>query len=259
MSEKEDRYLHRLKGCRVPAHLAIIPDGNRRWAVESGAPPVSGHRQGFEVAKSLSRFCRKIGIHTVTVWAFSTENWRRSPEEVVALMALFEEWLNDLLPEAIEEEVRVIHLGRKDGVPASLQEAAAAAGFPRGLEQGLLDALVEIEDKTVSFTRNVINLAINYGGADEIQRAVERMIASPRIPALGETRIEDYLDTAGQPFPNPDLVWRTSGEQRFSGFMPLQAAYAEFIFTQKHFPNLTEHDVVDAVVEYSSRARRFGG
>ncbi|MCA1841032.1 MAG: di-trans,poly-cis-decaprenylcistransferase [Actinobacteria bacterium] len=263
----------------IPHHLAVIPDGNRRWAEERGETVMDGHRKGFEVAKKLSRFCRQIGIHTITVWAFSTENWKRSADQVAALMALYEEWLSDLLPEAIEEEVRVVHLGRLEGVPAGAEPTAAAAGFPDGLPASLKVAIEQIEAKTEAFTRNVINLAINYGGADEMQRAIEKMSrASGADPAAFTTRagladtggpadtggiarldVSDFLDTAGQPYPNPDIVWRTSGEMRSSGFLPLQSAYAEMVFTPKYFPSLTEEDVVETVLEYSARIRRFGG
>ena len=106
--------LQRLEGARIPAHLAVIPDGNRRWAWERGVPTIEGHRQGFEVARRLARFCRRAGVHTVTMWAFSTENWKRSPEEIAALFALYESWILDLLPEAVEEEVQVLHIGRRD-------------------------------------------------------------------------------------------------------------------------------------------------
>lgn len=251
----------RLRDARIPTHLAVIPDGNRRWASANGLQDVDGHRQGFEVAKKLSKFCREIGIHTVTLWAFSTENWRRSHVEVAALMKLYEQWLHDLLPEAVEEEVRVIHLGRRKGVPAESLDAARQAGFPGGLPVSLIRAIEEIEDKTASFHRNVINLAINYGGADELNRAVTRMseLASRRHRPIEDFAIEDFLDTAGQPHPNPDLVWRTSGEYRSSGFMPLQSAYSEMVFTSKFFPDLSEDDVFDAVLEYSARIRRFGG
>lgn len=248
----------RLAGARIPDHLAIIPDGNRRWADQHGESHAQGHRAGFEVAKTLSRFCRRIGIHTVTVWAFSTENWRRSPAQVSLLMSLFEEWIHDLTKEAVEEEVRVVHLGRKVGVSPVSAADAAAAGFPNGLPDSLRTVIEELETKTVSFDRNVINLAINYGGADEAARAVRRMIESVTLEAGDAPEIDDFLDTAGQPHPNPDLIWRTGDEQRLSGFLPLQSAYAEILFTSKFFPELTEEDVIDAVLEYSARMRRFG-
>lgn len=221
---------------------------------------MDGHRAGFEVAKTMSRFCRKIGIHTVTIWAFSTENWRRPADQVSALMALYAEWLTDLLPEAIEQEVRVIHLGRLVGVPDEAKSAASAAGHPGGLPESLRIALKEIEAKTAGFNRNVINLAINYGGADEVQRAASRLISLAQATGQDpiEMDIQQFLDTGSQPHPNPDIVWRTSGEYRSSGFLPLQSAYAEMIFTPKYFPELTQDDIVEAVLEYSARIRRFG-
>src|SRR5437773_7898597 len=106
----------RLAGATIPLHLAVIPDGNRRWAMQNRVPAIEGHRSGFEIARQLARFCRDIGIHTVTLWAFSTENWRRSPPEVAGLMALYTSWLTDLIDEAVEEGVRIVHLGRFDGL-----------------------------------------------------------------------------------------------------------------------------------------------
>jgi undecaprenyl diphosphate synthase len=221
---------------------------------------VEGHRAGFEVARRLARFCRRVGIHTTTVWAFSTENWRRSRGEIGGLFALYEEWIYSLLPEAADEEVRIVHIGRRDGLPAGMGEVAARAGFPGGLPRSLLDAIDTIEARTASLGRNLINLAINYGGADEIQRSLARLIEHARTTGADASALDihDFLDTAGQPHPNPDMLWRTSGEYRSSGFLPLQSAYAELIFTSKCCPELTEDDLIDALLEYSLRARRFG-
>jgi len=251
----------RLGDARIPAHLAVIPDGNRRWALEHGLSPVEGHRRGFEVARRLARFCRRIGIHTVTLWAFSTENWKRSPEEVAALFALYESWILDLIDEAVEEEVRVLHIGRRQGAPLGMEAAAVRAGFPDGLPDSLLAALDHILAETCGFDRNVITLALNYGGADELQRAVGRLLDQARATGADPAALllGDFLDTTGQLHPNPDLVWRTSGEYRSSGFLPLQSAYAELVFTPKYCPDVDEDDVVDAVLEYSARVRRFGG
>jgi undecaprenyl diphosphate synthase len=251
----------RLGDARIPRHLAVIPDGNRRWAWEHGVSSVEGHRRGFEVARRLARFCRRIGIHTVTLWAFSTENWKRSPEEVAALFALYESWILDLLGEAVEEEVRVLHIGRRDGPPVGMEDEARRAGFPVGLPPALLAAIDKIVEATAGFDRNVIGLALNYGGADELQRAVGRLLDHARATGADPATLllGDFLDTAGQPHPNPDIVWRTSGEYRSSGFLPLQAAYAELVFTPKYCPDIDEDDVVDAVLEYSARVRRFGG
>lgn len=222
---------------------------------------MEGHRKGFEVAKRLSKFCREIGIHTITIWAFSTENWRRSAEQVSGLMALYEDWLNDLLPEAVEEQVRVIHLGRAEGLPVGAEQSASNAGFPKGLPSSLRSALHDIQAKTSSFDKNVINLAINYGGSDEIKRGIARMIEHAKAAAMdpADLSLERFLDTADQPHPNPDIVWRTSGEYRSSGFLPLQSAYSEMIFSPSYFPDLSESDVIDVVEEYSARMRRFGG
>jgi undecaprenyl diphosphate synthase len=253
--------LQRLDGARIPAHLAVIPDGNRRWAWERGVPTIEGHRKGFDVARNLARFCRRAGIHTVTMWAFSTENWKRSPEEVAALFALYESWILDLLPEAVEERVRVLHIGRRDGPPHGMEEVAAQAGYPEGMPPSLLAAIDKIQDETAGFDANIISLAINYGGADELQRALVRLLARARDEATDPAGLDlrDFLDTTGQPHPNPDLVWRTSGEYRSSGFLPLQAAYAELVFTTKYCPDIDESDVVEAILEYSARVRRFGG
>lgn len=251
----------RLAGARIPVHLAVIPDGNRRWAADKGLTVMEGHRKGFEVAKRLSRFCREIGIHTITIWAFSTENWRRSAAQVAGLMTLYEDWLNELLPEAVEEQVRVVHLGRIEGLPAGAEESAADAGFPEGLPSSLRTALHDIQIKTSSYENNVINLAINYGGADEMQRALGRLVAHATQTGAdpASLSLDRFLDTSDQPHPNPDIVWRTSGEYRSSGFLPLQSAYSEMIFSSKYFPDLSESDVVDIVEEYSARMRRFGG
>ena len=251
----------RLAGAQIPAHLAVIPDGNRRWAYQHGLSPVEGHRRGFEAARRLARFCRRVGIHTVTMWAFSTENWKRSPQEVAALFQLYEAWILDLLPEAVEEEVQVVHIGRRVGPPVGMADEAARAGFPGGLPDSLLAAIDKIQDATARFERNVISLAINYGGADELHRALERLLARARGTGVDPAGLDlrDFLDTTGQRYPNPDLVWRTSGEYRSSGFLPLQAAYAELVFTTKYCPEVEENDVVDAILEYSARVRRFGG
>ena len=226
----------------LPNHIAIIPDGNRRWAKTRALPTLEGHRRGFEAARKIVRHAREAGIHTLTLWAFSTENWTRTKEEVSYLMKLYAQMTDKFLDEAVKDEVRVVHLGRKDRIP-----------------EFLLKRIKDGEEKTKKFTRNILNIALDYGGRDEIIRAIKKIPSSKfKIQNLGEQSFEKYLDTAGQPYPNPDIIIRTSGEMRTSGLMIWQAAYAEFYFLQKHFPDLIEKDIDNALEEFAKRQRRFG-
>ncbi len=223
-------------------HLAIIPDGNRRWAKGQGLPTFEGHRQGFETARKLVKYARTVGIHTLTLWAFSTENWERTKEEVGYLMRLYAEMTDKFLDEALKDEVRVVHLGRKDRIP----------GY-------LLEKVEKAEEQTKDFTQNILNVALDYGGRDEILRAIKK-INDERLTMneLTEQKFENFLDTAGQPYPNPDLIIRTSGEQRISGFLTWQTAYSELLFINKHFPNMETSDIDHAIEEFTRRQRRFG-
>ncbi len=226
----------------IPNHIAIIPDGNRRWARERGLPTFEGHRRGFEAAQKIVKHARKAGIHTLTLWAFSSENWTRTKEEVGYLMRLYTRMTDKFLKEAVEDEVRIIHLGRKDRIP----------GF-------LLKKVENAQAQTKKFDRNILNIALDYGGRDEILRAVSKIYdVGSKIDEFNEKKIEMFLDTAGQPYPNPDLIIRTSGEMRTSGLMIWQAAYAELYFLKKHFPELTEQDIDEALAEFAKRQRRFG-
>lgn len=216
-------------------HIAIIPDGNRRWAKENGLPSLEGHRRGFDVAVKIGRHVRSLGINTLALWAFSTENWNRASKEISYLMKLYKVFVEKNLKEALKEKIRIIHLGRKDRIP-----------------KDLLSKIKNSEEKTKHFNRYVLNIALDYGGRDEVIRAIKK------VQSLSEDNFNDFLDTHDQPYPNPDLIIRTSGEQRTSGFMIWQAAYAEYVFLDKHFPDLTEKDIDLAVEEYSRRQRRFG-
>ncbi|KKR24737.1 MAG: Isoprenyl transferase [Candidatus Levybacteria bacterium GW2011_GWB1_39_7] len=226
----------------IPNHLAIIPDGNRRWAKEKNLPTFDGHRKGFDAAVEITRYARKLGIHTFTLWAFSTENWKRTKEEVGYLMRLYAEMIDRYLKEAIEDEVRIIHLGRADRVP-----------------DYLLKKIRNAEEKTKEFQRNILNLAFDYGGRDEILRAIKAADESDfNFNELNEENFANFLDTAGQPHPSPDLIIRTSGELRTSGLLMWQGAYSELIFLNKYFPDIKTEDIDLAVEEYSRRQRRFG-
>lgn len=223
----------------VPHHVAIIPDGNRRWARERGLPAFEGHRRGFEITPKLVRAARELGIHTLTIWAFSTENWNRSETEVKYLMKMYEWFIGKHLAEAKKEGARIYHLGRKDRIPKRLAEKMARA-----------------EGETADNDKYVLNIALDYGGHDEILRAIGRMNGEKK---LTEDKFAEYLDTRGQPHPDPDLIIRTSGEQRTSGLFSWQAAYAEFYFEPDHFPDFSPKKLREAIIDYAQRGRRFGG
>ena len=240
-------------GTRVPNHLAIIPDGNRRWAREKGLPTLEGHSRGFKVGIKIARTCRNFGIHTLTFWAFSTENWKRTKKEVFYLMKLYHQFLDEYLREAKKDEVRIIHLGRKDRIG-----------------KNLLEKIKKAEEETKNNQKHIFNLALDYGGHDEIIRAIEKWRSNSKTPCLPAGRaklqnskltkeeFEKYLDTAGQPYPCPDLMIRASGELRTSGFLLWQSAYTEFYFEKDYFPDFTPKHIKKAVLSYSDRQRRFG-
>ncbi len=235
------------QGTKVPHHLLIFPDGNRRWARERGLPSLEGHRRGFKAAYPLAKACRDFGIHTVTIWAFSTENWKRSKEEVNHLMNLYRQFIDRHFEEALKEEVKVIHLGRKDRLPKSLMERIG-----------------EVEEKTKNFEKHILNIALDYGGRNELLRAIKKLLddyknKKIKSSGLSEELFAQYLDTASQPYPDPDFIIRTSGEHRTSGIFPWQAVYAELYFEKDHFPDFTPEKLKKAIIEYSRRERRFGG
>ncbi len=231
----------------VLSHVAIIPDGNRRWARKKGLPAFAGHRRGFETLVKISREARKIGIKILTIWGFSTENWQRTKKEVDYLMKLYSRMIDQLLPEAKQDGIKIIHLGRKDRLPLFLQQKIAAA-----------------EKETRTNQHYVLNIALDYGGRDEICRAIKswrakhlRGVHSATSEVnLTEQSFSRFLDTAGQP--DPDLIIRTSGEKRLSGFMLWQAAYSELYFTDLFMPDFGPQEFRKAIEDYSQRQRRFG-
>ncbi len=228
----------------LPKHVAIIPDGNRRWAVKRGLPTLIGHKKGFDAATKVIRHLRKKGIHTTTLWGFSTENWDRSKIEIDYLMKIYEQAVGTHLKEALKEEVRLVHLGRKDRLPVSLVEKIENA-----------------EEKTKHFEKYVLNIAIDYGGQDEIVRGIKDLLAdNPNPEDVTIDSFKEHLDTKGQPHPYPDIVVRTGGEMRLSGFLSWQIAYAELFFIEKPLPDLTPEDMDIIIDEYmTGRERRFGG
>lgn len=224
----------------LPRHIVLIPDGNRRWAKEHGLPTEMGHRKGFDNVLAISKAAQKWGINYFTIWAFSTENWKRSAFEVKYLMKLYKQMIKKLLKEFIKEGIKFTHLGRKDRVP-----------------KFLLKTLEEAEEKTKDNKNFVVNVALDYGGRDEIVRAVKKIISLGKDPSdISEEEFSKYLDTNGQP--EPDLIIRTSGEKRLSGILPWQSTYSELYFEPHHLPDFTVEDLKKAILDYSSRQRRFG-
>lgn len=243
---------------KIPRHIALIPDGNRRWAKANGLPAFEGHRRGFARVVPLVRATRDFGIHTLTLWAFSTENWNRSPEEITYLMKLYESLIDENLAEAKKEGARIYHLGRKERIPESLAKKIRQA-----------------EEETKDNKKYVLNVALDYGGQDEILRATEKIAAAVSKGKITTEKLHQidrggahdqpyyfyrfFLDTGDQPYPYPDLIIRTSGEQRLSGLMSWQSAYAELYFERNHFPDFTPEKLRTAILDYSQRERRFGG
>ena len=221
-----------------PLHLAIIPDGNRRWAKAQGLLAWKGHERAMENFRTLTDWCRTDPrISVLTIWGFSTENWKRSEDEVAKLMELFEQYLQNERTEFVKKGTRFVHSGRRDRIPETLR------------------ALIEqTEEETKGQTAFTMHLALDYGGKDEVVRAVKKV---PSTEDLSEEVVRTHLDHPE--LPDIDCIIRTSGEQRMSNFFFWQAVYAEWVFLTKHFPALMPEDLDAALREYAHRVRRFGG
>ncbi len=232
-------------GMKVPSHVAIIMDGNGRWAKKRGRPRSFGHAQGCTVVEQTVRDAADLGIDYLTVYAFSTENWKRSEEEVSALMRLFRIYIKKLLKVALEKNVKVVMIGERSRFAPDL-----------------IAGLNELEEKTRDNTRMTFVIAINYGSRDEIRRAMTRMAEDVKRglvqpEAVSEELISSYLDTAG--LPDPDLLIRTSGELRLSNFLLWQLAYTELYVTDVLWPDFNKDELIRAIRAYNGRERRFGG
>ena len=226
-----------------PRHVAIIMDGNGRWAVNKGWPRLVGHRRGAERVKQIVRACPDMGVNWLTLYAFSTENWKRTAEEVLGLMRIFARYIEREADGLAAEGVRMRFIGGRERLDPRLQRLMAG-----------------IEARTACNNRLNLTVAINYGGRDEIARAAARMaerIARGEIQAPTEADFAACLDTAGQP--DPDLVIRTSGETRTSNFLPYQAAYSEYEFTPTLWPDFTPDHLAAILDRFGLRDRRFGG
>ena len=228
----------------MPRHIAIIMDGNRRWAKAQGKPASFGHKAGAKTLEKIVRYANKIGLEYITVYAFSTENWKRTEEEVKALMALLQSYLDDYSKRADSENIRVKILG----------DITA-------LSQGMQKSIINCMERTKNNTGVTFNIALNYGGRDEIVKSVQNIVkeiqnGNIKIEDINEELISNNLYTKGQP--DPDLLIRTSGEMRLSNFLPWQLVYSEFLFIEKNWPDFTEEDLDNAIVEYEKRTRKFG-
>jgi undecaprenyl diphosphate synthase len=226
-------------------HVAIIMDGNGRWATQRGWPRLMGHRKGVERVRDVVENCPDLGVRYLTLYAFSTENWKRSTEEVLGLMRLFERYIRRETHALREKGVRVRFIGDR-----------------RPLEPRLQRLMAGIESETAPNDRLHLTIAINYGGRNEITRAMREIagrVARGELPAsaIDETTIAGALDTAA--LPDPDLVIRTSGECRVSNYLPWQAAYSEYHFTPTLWPDFTAECLAEVLSDFASRDRRFGG
>jgi len=228
-------------GSKIPTHVAIIMDGNGRWALSRGLPRLVGHRAGTENLRRIIRACVEFGVKYLTIYAFSTENWGRPREEIDGLMHILEDVIDKELAELHQEGVQLRHIGRLERLDPRIQEK-------------VLDAI----ELTKNNQRLILNVAFNYGGRDEIIYAIRKMIKDGIKPeAVDEAMVNRYLFTAGTP--DPDLIIRTSGELRISNFLIWQAAYSEWYVTPTYWPDFNKEEFRTVLDAYAQRDRRFGG
>ena len=228
----------------MPKHIAIIMDGNRRWARTQGKTASFGHKAGAKTLEKIVRYANKIGLEYITVYAFSTENWKRAEDEVKALMLLLQNYLDEYSKRADTENIRVKILG-----DISV------------LSEGMQKSIKKCMERTKDNTGVTFNIALNYGGRDEIVKAIKQIskqVKEGKITEedITEQMVSDNLYTKGEP--DPDLLIRTSGEIRLSNFLPWQLVYSEFLFIDKNWPDFEEKDLDEAIIEYQKRTRKFG-
>ena len=229
----------------MPQHIAIIMDGNRRWAKEKGMDTKLGHKAGAETLEKIASFANEIGLKYLTVYAFSTENWKRTKEEIGALMLLLQNYLDKFLNRETLRNIKIKVLGNIEG-----------------LDKGLRDSINKIVEKSKNNTGLTLNIAFNYGGRDEIVRAVKNISGMVKenkinIEEIDENLISNNLYTESEP--DPDLLIRPGGELRISNFLLWQLAYTEFLFIDKYWPDFTEEDLLNAIQTFEKRNRKFGG
>lgn len=240
----------------IPQHIALIMDGNGRWAKAQGKPRTFGHKRGSETLEQICKDAYDLGIKYITVYAFSTENWKRSTEEVSFLMGLLRQYLKESIKMSKKNNMRVRVIGRREDLDADIR-----------------DAIEQLEDASKEYDGLQLQIAINYGGRDEMIRGIKHMMTDlvnqtddqhfskehliERIQELDEGAMNYYLDTVT--IPDPELIIRTSGEMRVSNFLLWQGAYAEYIASPVYWPDFTRADLEEAIMQYEQRDRRFGG
>ena len=229
----------------IPNHVAIILDGNGRWAKKKGMPRTYGHVKGCENLEKICSVAKELGVKYLTVYAFSTENWKRSKEEVDALMKLFRNYMKKCIKISRDNKMQV-----------------RVIGDPTAFDPDLQEKIKELEEYSSQYDGLYFQIALNYGSRDEIKRAVQKMAEDVKAEKLNpeeisEQTISDYLDTKG--LPDPDLLIRTSGEERLSNFLMWQLAYTEFYFTDVAWPDFNKAEFEKAIAKYNQRDRRFGG
>lgn len=228
----------------MPRHIGIIMDGNRRWAKEQGKPISFGHKEGAKTLEKIVRYANKIGLEYITVYAFSTENWKRAEEEVKTLMLLLQNYLEDYAKRADTENIRVKILGDISALSSNMQKS-----------------IQNCMERTKNNTGITFNIALNYGGRDELVKATRNIAKQVKtgklqIEDINEETIANNLYTKGEP--DPDLIIRTSGEKRLSGFLTWQSVYSEILVIDKKWPDFSEEDLDNSIIEYQKRTRNFG-
>lgn len=244
-SQKNTEELTDISQIELPKHVGIIMDGNGRWAKKRGLPRSAGHKAGANNFRTITRYCSDIGIKYLTVYAFSTENWKRPSDEVSALMSLFKSYLNEALTDFKDDSIVVKFIGDKTGFNSELQEL-----------------IRENEEESANRDGMVLNIAMNYGSRAEITMAVKKIAEKVKsgelsVDDITEQTVSDNLYTAFQP--DPDLVIRPSGEYRISNFLLWQSAYTEYVIMDKLWPDFTKEDMNRALLEFANRNRRYGG
>ena len=237
--------LNEALGLKIPQHVAVILDGNGRWAKQRHMPRTYGHKVGSKVVEDMLTVVDDLGVKYFTVYAFSTENWKRSTEEVSTLITILRTYLKDCVKKSMKNNVRCRVIGRREELSADI-----------------IESIENLEQKTKNNTGLQFTIAINYGGRDEITRAVRKLATKVSNHELApeditEEMISKNLDT--WELPDPDLLIRTSGEQRLSNYLPWQLAYTEIYFTDVHWPDFNKEELIRAFEKYNKRERRFGG